>query len=175
MPVQYALISQFAAFTVLYLADSRATQHGWTPPWYGTYRFVLTAIVGGAIFISLVGRAKIGDEGPRMSTSRMEAAMHKRGRVEEPYTQKWERLETKDKEQAKKDKEEEKEQAKKDKDEEQKGAKDYKQGGTEEKRRRSILKRATTGWTTPSRTTPSRTRRRRNSAESELGRFFFAG
>lgn len=67
MPVQYALTAQFGAFVFMYFADARATTRGWTPTWYGTYRFVLTAIVGLSLFISLVGREKVGAEAPRLS------------------------------------------------------------------------------------------------------------
>jgi hypothetical protein len=59
MPVEYALITQFTAFTFLYFADARATVRGWFPAWYSTYRFVLTFIVGAAIVASLVGRGRI--------------------------------------------------------------------------------------------------------------------
>ncbi|WPH02226.1 Hypothetical protein R9X50_00508200 [Acrodontium crateriforme] len=59
MPVEYALITQFLVFNFLYYADSRATKRGWTPQWYGVYRFVLTFIVGSAIVASLVGRGQI--------------------------------------------------------------------------------------------------------------------
>jgi len=59
MPVEYALITQFAAFNFLYFADARATVRGWFPPWYSTYRFVLTFFVGASIVISLVGRGQI--------------------------------------------------------------------------------------------------------------------
>ncbi|POS73602.1 hypothetical protein DHEL01_v208007 [Diaporthe helianthi] len=77
MPVQYALTSQFAAFTFMYFADSRATTRGWAPTWYNTYRFVLTAIVGVSLFISLVGRDKVGAEAPRLSGLREK--FHKEG------------------------------------------------------------------------------------------------
>ena len=59
MPVEYALITQFAAFTFMYFADARASVRGWAPPWYATYRFVLTFIVGASIVISLIGRGRI--------------------------------------------------------------------------------------------------------------------
>jgi len=62
MPVEYALIAQFLAFNALYYADTRASRKGWAPPWYGTYRFVLTFIVGAAIVVSLVGRGQIHGE-----------------------------------------------------------------------------------------------------------------
>jgi len=59
MPVEYALITQFLAFNCLYFADARATVRGWFPPWYSTYRFVLTFFVGATIVVSLVGRGQI--------------------------------------------------------------------------------------------------------------------
>lgn len=62
MPVEYALISQFLAFNYLYYVDTRAAAKGWCPPWYGTYRFVLTFIVGASIVASLIGRGQIADK-----------------------------------------------------------------------------------------------------------------
>lgn len=59
MPVEYGLITQFLAFNLLYFADARATTRGWFPPWYSTYRFVLTFFVGASIVASLVGRGQI--------------------------------------------------------------------------------------------------------------------
>ncbi|KAH6695747.1 hypothetical protein F5X68DRAFT_244559 [Plectosphaerella plurivora] len=76
MPIEMALTSQFAAFTLLYMADTNATTRGWTPTWYGRYRFILTAIVGVAIFVSLVGRAKIGYAAPRLGEG-LADKMHK--------------------------------------------------------------------------------------------------
>jgi len=61
MPVEYALITQFCAFTLLYNADTRATYKGWTPSWYAMYRFVLTFIVGASIVVSLIGRGEVAD------------------------------------------------------------------------------------------------------------------
>lgn len=66
MPVEYALISQFAGFTGLYFADTKATRKGWAPPWYGTYRFVLTFVVGVSIVISLIGRREIAFKGGKL-------------------------------------------------------------------------------------------------------------
>jgi len=60
--VEYALISQFCAFTLLYFADARSVVRGWTPHWYSTYRFVLTFIVGASIVFSLIGRGQIADQ-----------------------------------------------------------------------------------------------------------------
>jgi hypothetical protein len=77
MPVNYALTSQFGAFVFMYFADARATTRGWAPTWYGTYRFVLTAIVGLSLFISLVGREKIGPYAPRLTGLREK--FHKEG------------------------------------------------------------------------------------------------
>ncbi|CAG8954408.1 hypothetical protein HYFRA_00006035 [Hymenoscyphus fraxineus] len=59
MPVEYALITQFSTFTFMYFADARATVRGWCPPWYATYRFVLTFLVGASIIATLVGRGQI--------------------------------------------------------------------------------------------------------------------
>ncbi|KKK20047.1 hypothetical protein ARAM_004468 [Aspergillus rambellii] len=59
LPVEYALISQFLAFTFLYYNDARAAAQGRAPHWYGMYRFVLTFIVGASIVASLVGREQI--------------------------------------------------------------------------------------------------------------------
>lgn len=69
MPVEYALITQFLAFTGLYFADARATTKGWCPQWYGTYRFVLTFIVGASIVASLVGRGQIISSDGRLKSS----------------------------------------------------------------------------------------------------------
>ena len=62
MPIEYALISQFCAFTFFYFADARSVVKGWTPYWYSTYRFVLTFVVGASIVISLIGRGQIADK-----------------------------------------------------------------------------------------------------------------
>jgi hypothetical protein len=59
MPIEYALITQFLAFNFLYFADTRQAVKGFAPPWYGTYRFVLTFIVGASIVVSLIGRGQI--------------------------------------------------------------------------------------------------------------------
>ncbi|KAL8992615.1 MAG: hypothetical protein Q9169_006961 [Polycauliona sp. 2 TL-2023] len=66
LPIEYALISQFTAFTFLYFADARACVRGWTPHWYMTYRFVLTFVVGASIVISLIGRGQIADKISRL-------------------------------------------------------------------------------------------------------------
>lgn len=149
MPMDFALTSQFAAFVMLYFADSRATVRAWAPSWYGAYRFVLTAIVGAAIFISLIGRMKVGDAKPRLTG--LDEKLHDR-RGEEDYTEKWEVLEKKEKEKIEKEKEaEEKKKAeenakksssgkgggkgekKDDKADEKEGGKDGDKGGEEAK------------------------------------------
>lgn len=61
MSVEYALITQFMAFTLLYYVDTRATYRGWTPAWYAVYRFVLTFIVGASIVVSLIGRGEVAE------------------------------------------------------------------------------------------------------------------
>lgn len=59
LPVEYALISQFLAFTFLYYTDARAAATGRAPYWYGMYRFVLTFVVGASIVATLIGREQI--------------------------------------------------------------------------------------------------------------------
>lgn len=59
LPVEYALITQFFAFTYLYYNDARAAAVGRAPHWYGMYRFVLTFVVGASIVATLVGREQI--------------------------------------------------------------------------------------------------------------------
>ena len=61
LPAEVGLITQFLAFTFLYYNDARAARAGWAPAWYGTYRFVLTFIVGASIVASLIGRGQISD------------------------------------------------------------------------------------------------------------------
>ncbi|KAJ5899163.1 hypothetical protein N7495_003907 [Penicillium taxi] len=61
MPFEFALITQFLAFNMLYYNDSRASVKGRAPSWYGIYRFVLTFIVGAAIVATLVGHQQIHD------------------------------------------------------------------------------------------------------------------
>ena len=56
------MISQFLAFTFLYYADAKAVVRGWAPPWYTTYRFVLTFVVGASIVATLIGRGEIADK-----------------------------------------------------------------------------------------------------------------
>lgn len=53
LPSQLALASQWAAFTLVWYADMLATSWGWTPRWYSTYRFGLTAIVGTSLLVTL--------------------------------------------------------------------------------------------------------------------------
>lgn len=61
LSAEVGLITQFLAFTFLYYADARAARAGWAPSWYGTYRFVLTFVVGASIVASLIGRGQIAD------------------------------------------------------------------------------------------------------------------
>ncbi|KAL2752448.1 hypothetical protein ACRALDRAFT_2044259 [Sodiomyces alcalophilus JCM 7366] len=104
MPVEAALITQFVAFTALYGADTRATARGWAPPWYGRYRFILTAVVGAALFVSLVGRAKIGSAAPRLAEGFHESMDKKKA---EPYSAKWAELNEQEKVKQRKAREEE--------------------------------------------------------------------
>ncbi|GAP92278.1 putative mitochondrial inner membrane protein 1 protein [Rosellinia necatrix] len=105
LPVEFALTSQFAAFVALYFADARASVRGWAPVWYSTYRFALTAVVGVAIAISLIGRAKVGDASPRLTG--LSDKFHER-HGEEEYTKKWQDLEKEEVQKVKKQKEAEK-------------------------------------------------------------------
>lgn len=66
MPIEYALITQFGAFVLLYYVDTRAAYRGWTPNWYAIYRFTLTFIVGASIVISLIGRGEVSDRVGRL-------------------------------------------------------------------------------------------------------------
>ncbi|RDA84174.1 hypothetical protein CP532_3903 [Ophiocordyceps camponoti-leonardi (nom. inval.)] len=113
MPVEHALTAQFMAFVALYFIDSRATARGWAPPWYNTYRFLLTAIVGLAILISLVGRANITVQS-RLGSAALNSSMHNPG-IADRQTD-WASLEEEEKAKIKK---EEKEKARKKKEKEE--------------------------------------------------------
>lgn len=52
----------------MWWADQKATAAGWTPRWYGTYRFWLTAVVGTSILVSL-GSATLLSPGPNRLTT----------------------------------------------------------------------------------------------------------
>lgn len=95
LPVQFALTAQFLAFTFMYFADARATTRGWAPQWYGTYRFVLTFIVGSALLISLIGREKVGSDRPHLDGLREK--FHKEGK-DTLAQHEWEQLEEKERE-----------------------------------------------------------------------------
>ncbi|OTB04916.1 hypothetical protein M426DRAFT_320489 [Hypoxylon sp. CI-4A] len=130
MPIDFALTSQFGAFVMLYFADTRATVRAWAPSWYGTYRFVLTAIVGAAIVVSLIGRMKVGDAKPRLTG--LDEKLHGR-HGEQDYTEKWENLENEEKEKIKKEKEAAEEQKKKE-EEKQAKEKNKKESGKDKKK-----------------------------------------
>lgn len=110
MPLEYALTSQFMAFVALYFADSTASTRGWAPAWYGTYRFLLTMMVGIAIFLSLAGRAKISQEG-RLTTEGISSNLSKAGIAD--HDTDWAKLEAEEKEKIKKEKEAAEKKAKK--------------------------------------------------------------
>ncbi|KAL7793858.1 hypothetical protein V8C37DRAFT_409418 [Trichoderma ceciliae] len=101
MPLEYALTTQFGAFVALYYADSRATRNGWAPPWYAKYRFLLTAMVGLAIFISLVGRAKITQRGA-LNKKSLQAKLTEPG-IADTHTN-WAKLEKEEKDKIRKEK-----------------------------------------------------------------------
>ena len=88
LPIQYSLIAQFLAFNYLYYVDSRAARRGWAPPWYGTYRFVLTFVVGATIVLTLVGRGELigkigGLPSPAERARNLQSGMQERFRAEE--------------------------------------------------------------------------------------------
>ncbi|KAF4448324.1 putative MNN4-regulates the mannosylphosphorylation [Fusarium austroafricanum] len=124
LPVEYALTTQFMAFVALYFADSRAATKGWAPRWYGSYRFLLTAMVGLSIFISLIGRAKI-KQGDAITAKGLSDNFSRSGIAD--HDTNWEKLEAEERERRRKQKEEEekkaKEEEKKKKLEEKKGKK----------------------------------------------------
>ncbi|KAI4658150.1 uncharacterized protein J4E79_007132 [Alternaria viburni] len=64
MPIEGALISQFLGFVGLYYVDTRVSRLGWTPNWYAVYRFVLTAIVGASIVLTLISRSELPEHIP---------------------------------------------------------------------------------------------------------------
>jgi hypothetical protein len=103
MPTEWALTTQFAAFCALYYADSRATVKGWVPPWYGTYRFVLTAVVGVALLISLVGRAKVGEGHTRLTTAELKERIRGKPSAAHQYRN-WAKEEQQEKERIKEEK-----------------------------------------------------------------------
>ncbi|KAK4234212.1 hypothetical protein C8A03DRAFT_38028 [Achaetomium macrosporum] len=105
MPTVWALTTQFSAFGALYFADARATARGWAPPWYQTYRFVLTAVVGVALLVSLVGRAKVGEGHPRLSKT--DIAERLKGNTKTEDYRKWAKEEEKEKERVREEKKKE--------------------------------------------------------------------
>ncbi|KAG5753394.1 hypothetical protein H9Q70_003958 [Fusarium xylarioides] len=128
LPVEYALTSQFMAFVALYFADSRAATKGWAPRWYGSYRFLLTAMVGLAIFISLIGRAKI-KQGDAITAKGLSDNFARSGIAD--HSTNWEKLEAEEKARRRKQKEEEE---KKKKEEEKKGKKKDSKGDDKAKK-----------------------------------------
>jgi hypothetical protein len=105
MPTVWALTTQFGAFGALYFADARATAKGWAPPWYQTYRFVLTAVVGVALLVSLLGRAKVGEGHPRLSKA--DIAERLKGNTKAEDYRKWAKEEEKEKERVREEKKKE--------------------------------------------------------------------
>ncbi|KAG8721484.1 hypothetical protein FRC08_012617 [Ceratobasidium sp. 394] len=57
---EVALATQWAGFTALWYADSKATTAGWTPKWYSQYRFYLSILVGTCIIGTLAGTNVLG-------------------------------------------------------------------------------------------------------------------
>ncbi|KAI6777798.1 uncharacterized protein J7T54_003529 [Emericellopsis cladophorae] len=113
MPIEYGLTAQFGAFVGLYFADLRASTRGWAPRWYGQYRFLLTAMVGLAIFVSLVGRSQIEKYG-RLGGEHLRESITRTGIAD--TTTNWEKVELEEKKKIKAEEERKtKEEAKKQK------------------------------------------------------------
>jgi len=100
LSIEYGLTAQFMAFVALYFADSRAASRGWAPRWYGQYRFLLTAMVGLAIFASLVGRSQI-EKSERLSKGYLSSAFNRAGIAD--TTTDWAKLEEEEKRRIKKE------------------------------------------------------------------------
>ncbi|KAK8086097.1 hypothetical protein PG994_001071 [Apiospora phragmitis] len=139
MPWPWALTTQWAAFVGLWLADRTASIRGWAPYWYATYRFVLTAIVGVAIMISMIGTMKVGQYKPQFGKI---SEKIQENRFEEPYTEKWQQLEKpayeeervkKEKAEAEQKKKEEEEAKQKEKEEKEKKEEEAKKAKEEAK------------------------------------------
>ncbi|KAH7193872.1 uncharacterized protein B0J16DRAFT_86764 [Fusarium flagelliforme] len=132
LPVEYALTTQFMAFVALYFADSRAATKGWAPRWYGSYRFLLTAMVGLAIFISLIGRAKI-KQGDAITAKGLSDNFARSGIAD--HETNWEKLEEEEKQRRrKKEAEEEKKRKEEEKKKKEEEKKKGKKGGNKEKK-----------------------------------------
>jgi hypothetical protein len=125
MPLEFALTSQFAAFAGLYFVDARMAVRGWAPRWYAPYRFLLTAVVGAAIGVTLIGRAKISDDARKSATR---ASFLDKGLAEAAEEHDWDKEEA----EAKTKREAEEEEKRKEEEEKKKAedeAKAKKQGG----------------------------------------------
>lgn len=85
---EISLATQFLAFTFQYFADARATVRGWCPPWYGTYRFVLTFLVGASLVLGLIGRGQLSQLNVRVK--------HTRSAADTDHDAKWQALERKE-------------------------------------------------------------------------------
>ncbi|KAH6616167.1 hypothetical protein B0J18DRAFT_372387 [Chaetomium sp. MPI-SDFR-AT-0129] len=119
LPLEWALTVQFGAFAALYFVDSQATVRGWAPAWYSTYRFVLTGVVGIAILISLIGRAKIDQSLNRLATGELADRMHETPRGDGKQHD-WAKEEAEEKKKLKEEKKKREEEEKKKEQEEQK-------------------------------------------------------
>ena len=59
LPFTQAMLVQFGGFAAIYFVDAQATFRGLAPSWYGTYRFLLTFVVGASIMMTLIGRGQV--------------------------------------------------------------------------------------------------------------------
>lgn len=125
MPIEYGLTSQFMAFVALYFADSSAATRGWAPRWYAQYRFMLTAVVGLAIFVSLVGRSRL-ERAESLSKEHMRARLDKSGLADKETD--WAKIETEEIKRKKEEERKAKERKEKEKKEKKSKEKDQSNG-----------------------------------------------
>lgn len=130
LSIEYGLTAQFMAFVALYFADSRASHRGWAPYWYAQYRFLLTAMVGLAIFVSLVGRSEI-EKSERLSKGYLKSSLNRPGLADKETN--WVKLEAEEKKKIKKEKEEKERKAKREEQKKKQDERAEKAGGTSTK------------------------------------------
>ncbi|KAI5287227.1 hypothetical protein KEM54_006148 [Ascosphaera aggregata] len=56
LPFEFALLTQFGVFTIMYFFDASACACGMAPHWYGNYRWVLTFFIGLSVFVTIWNR-----------------------------------------------------------------------------------------------------------------------
>ncbi|ORX38411.1 hypothetical protein BD324DRAFT_649780 [Kockovaella imperatae] len=81
LPHGLALVAQWLGFTGTWFLDQRASSNGWTPPWYATYRFYLSLIVGFSIIATFAGTGYYGAGAGATVTSKDKRTLHTTERV----------------------------------------------------------------------------------------------